>query len=163
MANTYVEKIKEFPGKSWDYVKDNKVKTAVGVGIVIAAVLSVAAYWAFPALGVKAAILTTSTIAAISGGFAAAFTFAATNPITFGLLAIAAVTTIGVLAVKSYNQASQLSEVREFTFGAFQKGDDGCLLCSDDNKPLIQNGSAETALANIAGVIGVIPKGQAKV
>lgn len=158
----FVESAKNKYNEFYYYVKDNKGKTAVAVGSTIAVLSFIAAYLAFPAYGVKVAALTASAIAAISVGFASAFTFAATNPIAFGLLAIAAVAAIGVLAVKSYNQASQLSEVREFTLNAFQKKD-GDFALDNDNKPLLKDDATKTALTNIAEVIGVMPKGPAKV
>lgn len=113
MISGYWNKVTELPGKSWDYAKDNKGKTALGVGIALTLSAYIITYYFFPAYAAKVAALTITAIAAISGGFAAAFTFMAANPIAFGLLALAAVAVIGVLAVKSYNQANQLSEAQD--------------------------------------------------
>lgn len=160
MMSGYWNKVTELPCKSWGYAKDNKVKTAVGVFTAIAVVSFVAAYLAFPAYGAKVAALTASAIAAISVGFAAAFTFMEANPIAFGLLALPVVAAIGVLAVKSYNQANQLSEVRELTLDAFQKKDGDSVL-GNDNKPLLKHDTMKRALTHIAEVTGVIAKGPA--
>lgn len=153
MMSGYWNKVTALPGKGWDYAQDNKGKTAVGVVSAIAVVSFVAAYLAFPAYRGQVATLTASAIADISGGFAAAFKFAAANPIAFGLLAIAAVAAIGVLAVKSYNQANQLSEVRELVKEAFEKERD-----DDDNLVAKDTKTVETVLAEVAGILKVGPK-----
>lgn len=167
MMSGYWNKVTALPGKGWDYAQDNKVKTAVGVGSAIVVVSFVAACLAFPAYRGQVATLTASAIADISGGFAAAFKFAAANPIAFGLLAIAAVAAIGVLAVKSYNQANQLGEVRndlsekEAQLGkvreqaekAFEekRGADGNLVLKDA-------GTVQTVVSDIAAILKVGPK-----
>lgn len=161
MANTYVEKIKEFPGKSWDYAKDNKGKTALGVGIALTLSAYIITYYFFPAYAAKVAALTITATAAISGGFASMFTFMAANPITFGLLAVAAVATLGVLAVKSYNQANQLSETQDIITRqdaqlgkigeevgkAFEKNDNGERVLTQDDAIV------RTAMTSIEGVL----------
>ncbi|VVC46472.1 Hypothetical protein CINCED_3A018019 [Cinara cedri] len=147
----FVENAKNKYNEFYDYVKDNKGKMAVAVGSTIAVFSFAAAYLAFPAYGVKVAALTASAIAAISVGFASAFTFATTNPIAFGLLAIAAVGAIGILAVKSYNQASQLGEVRD--------------LFVDRNSASVIQGDPEKVLTQIKEVLNIEgpAKGQERV
>lgn len=154
----YLEKIKtqctNQYNSTYDWVRENKGRAAFGVTVSLVTI-SIIAYYLSPSYASfvgqclsKVSGFVAPTLATVSSGITAGFTFAASHPIVFAALAAAVVATLITLAVKNHDKNQEIKNISENITQAL-KEEGGKVVVQNDEKAKALLANAKTSLTDV--------------
>lgn len=141
---------------AYDWVRENKGKAALGVAVSLATIPVIACYFSpryasfVGAYVSKVSGFVAPALATVSSGITAGFTFAASHPIVFAVLAAAVVATLITLAVKNHEKNQEIKNMSKDIIQAL-KEEDGKFVVKDQKtaKELLAKAEAKTSLTDV--------------